>query len=236
MLCLLIMVGSVVFAQNSQTKPEIIKEQLYIGKALYGFMNGGSDLYYEYGFEQLTAQEINYMEEEFVVERYKMEDPTGALGIYSVHVFRCLRVDTLNDFNCQSQYQLQAVNGDEYISIVYQSGSEAGKQEADKLMNIYISTSEISTEKATIPQELSFLPKPYSGTLKLLKGPLAINNTYSDFLPWLDGLNGYSVWLAELEGVALFVLKDKADLNSFKKRVPDSSIFKEGDDWALIGL
>ena len=231
LLCLLILICSTVAAQND---PEITRERTFAGTALFGFMNGGSDLFYEYGFEQLVAREVNYMGEEFIVESYKMKSPEDAFGIYSLHTFRCLRTDSLGSFDCQSQYQLQAVRGDEYISIVFQSGTDAAKESADKLMDIYAPSGESSI--ANTPQELSSLPKPYSGTLKLLKGPIAINNVYSDFLPWIDGMDNYSVWLAEMEGYVLFVLKDEADYNTFKGRVPASSIISAENNSVLLRL
>ena len=41
----------------------IEKERTFVGTGLYGFMNGGSDLYLEYGFEKLTTRDIKYKEE-----------------------------------------------------------------------------------------------------------------------------------------------------------------------------
>ena len=221
-------------AAVGQSNPEVIRERVFPGKALYGFMNGGSDLYYEYGFEELVASEVNYMGEEFLVESYRMGSPEGALGIYSLQTFKCLRTDTLGRFDCLSQYQLQVVRGNQYVSIVFQSGSDVAREAADKLMNIYAPNA--GDEEADIPQELAFLPKPYSNTVKLLKGPLAINNTYSDFLPWVKGMTGYSVWLAEWEGCVLFVLKDEEDFNTIKSRIPASSIIKTEGLSVLVRL
>ena len=231
LLCLLLMISNVAVAQNS---PEVTRERQFTGTALYGFMNGGSDLFYEYGFDQLIAREVNYMGEEFFVENYRMRSPEDAFGIYSLHTFRCLRVDSLGGFDCQSQYQLQAVRGDEYVSIVFQSGSDAARLAADNLLNVYAPAHR--DEKGDIRQELSSLPKPYSGAIKLLKGPIGVNNVYSDFLPWLNGMSGYSVWLAEGEGCVLFVLKDEDDFDTFKSRVPALSIIKEGDNSVLVKL
>jgi hypothetical protein len=229
--CLLLMVSSVAAAQSN---PEITRERTFVGTALYGFMNGGSDLFYEYGFDQLVAREVNYKGEEFIVENYRMKSTEDAFGIYSLHTFRCLRVDSLDRFECQSQYQLQAARGDQYISIVFQSGSDAARYAADELLNIYAPKQE--DEKADILQELASFPKPYSGTVKMMRGPIAVNNIYSDFLPWLEGMSGYSVWLAEREGCALFVLKDASDFNTFKSRVSASSILKEGENSVLVKL
>jgi len=228
---LLLLLNGVAFAQD---RPEMVREREFLGKALYGFMNGGSDLYYEYGFEKLVAREVNYMGEEFIIENYAMGSAEDAFGIYSLHTFRCQRTDSLGGFDCQSQYQTQVVAGNQYVSIVFQSGTDAARDAADKLLNIYAPNPEEG--KIEIPQELAFLPKPYSNTVKLLRGPLAINNTYSDFLPWVDGMTGYSVWLAEMEGCALFVLKNEDDFNTVKNRVPASDIIKTGDNFILVAL
>ena len=228
--CLL---GGIIIAQE---KPEAIKEQSYVGKALYGFMNGGSDLYYEYGFKHLTASEVKYRGEEFTVERYKMDSADGAFGIYSVHAFRCVRADTLNRFNCLSKYQLQEICGDEYISIVFQSGTERAAKEADELMQIYTSDLRDGAEKVAIPEEFLSQTAVRSSVLKLLKGPLAVNNIYSDFNPWVDGIEEYSVWLVEKEGYALFVLKNNADVELFKSRIPSPSIVRAEGLSVLVEL
>ena len=228
--CLL---GGIVIAQE---KPEVIKEHRYVGKALYGFMNGGSDLYYEYGFMHLAASEVKYKGEEFTVERYKMDSADGAFGIYSIHAFRCVRADTLDRFNCLSKYQLQEICGDEYISIVFQSGTDSAKKSADELMHIYTDDLRDAAKKVTIPGEFLSQTAVRSSVLKLLKGPLAVNNIYSDFNPWVDGIEEYSVWLVEKEGCALFVLKSSADAELFKSRIPSPSIVRAEGLSVLVEL
>ena len=224
------------FSVAAQEKPEVLKEKSYVGKALYGFMNGGSDLYYEYGFEHLIASEVKYKGEEFTIERYKMDNSSGAFGIYSIHAFKCLRADTLNNFNCLSKYQLQEVCGDEFISIVFHSGTEEAMKGAGELMDSCKSESENNIEPVSIPSELPVWSGSRSGVLKLLKGPLAINNVYSDFSSWVDGVEDYSIWLVEKEGYALFVLKNSVDVELFKNRVPVSSVIKAEGLSVLVEL
>ena len=45
----------------------IEKERTFVGTGLYGFMNGGSDLYLEYGFEKLTTRDIKYKDEKYAL-------------------------------------------------------------------------------------------------------------------------------------------------------------------------
>src|SRR5215469_7216798 len=115
-------------ATSGFAQMEIKNERTFAGSALYGFMNGGADLYYEYGFKELVSREIVFKGEEFTVDIYTMETPLDAFGIYSIHAYKCLRADSLGRFDCQSKYQLQAVDGNDYVSIVFQSGSNAARK------------------------------------------------------------------------------------------------------------
>ena len=50
---------SVIFLIYVESSAQEIKsERLFEGKGLYGYMNGGSDLYYEYNFIKLTVKGI----------------------------------------------------------------------------------------------------------------------------------------------------------------------------------
>ena len=73
----------------AQDVPEIKNERVFKGKALYGFMNGGSDLFLEYGFEELYVSDVKFKGSEFAVEVYMMPSPEDAYGIYSQHTFKC---------------------------------------------------------------------------------------------------------------------------------------------------
>ena len=231
LLCFALMIGSAAIAQD---KPEIKEERVFAGKALYGFMNGGSDLYYEYGFEQLITREVKYMDEEFTVDIYQMENPEMAFGIYSILTYKCGRADVSGGFDCQSKYQLQTVSGNKYISLVFHSGSEKAKEAADKLLRIY--APETDNDLINIPQQLSFLPKPVSGTVKLLKGILAVNNKYPEFSALINGMKNYSVWLAEKEGCALFILSNEEDCTLVKNKIPASKIRETGKMFVLMNI
>lgn len=219
---------------SAQNTPEVTRERVFVGKALYGFMNGGSDLYYEYGFEKLTAREVTYMGEEFTVDVYQMATPEDAFGIYSILVFKCLRADSLGSFDCQSKYQLQVVYGNEYISVVFSSGSAKAKKAADQLMRLY--ASKVESIPPSIPDQLSFVPKPYSGVLKLLKGPLAIANVYPELATYMKGIKNCSIWLVEKENRALFTFSSAEDRNLITDRVSVSKILQTGDQFLLLSL
>jgi hypothetical protein len=59
--------------------------QIYAGNDLYLFIDGGADLFFEYGFRQVVATEYHRAGGEPInLEIYEMNDPGAAFGIYSI--------------------------------------------------------------------------------------------------------------------------------------------------------
>ena len=59
--------------------------RIYKGKELYKFIDGGADLFLEYGFVQALAMDYQKASGESInLEIYEMRDPGAAYGIYSV--------------------------------------------------------------------------------------------------------------------------------------------------------
>ncbi len=214
---------------------EIKSERTFAGTALYGFMNGGSDLYFEYGFRELVSRDIVYKGEEFTVDIYTMETPLDAFGIYSIHAYKCLRADFLGRFDCLSKYQLQAVDDRSYVSIVFQSGSEAARKAADELYRIYVVDGQSAVD---IPKQLAYTEKPYSGKIKYMKGKLGVNNVQSALSELLDGISGYEIWYvenADKKGNAvLFFLQNAKDCSLLQKRISDEKIIRKGEKFVLM--
>jgi len=79
--------------QESTDSLEVTRERFFEGPGLFGFMNGGAELFLEYGFLQLLEQRLTYQGIPFIAEYYLMNSPQNAYGIYSVHAFKCIRAD-----------------------------------------------------------------------------------------------------------------------------------------------
>jgi len=56
--------------------------RVFHGADLYGHINGGSELFLEFGFEELVVQEYKSGADELSLELYRMTDPAAAKGIY----------------------------------------------------------------------------------------------------------------------------------------------------------
>ena len=216
---------------------EIKNERTFTGTALYGFMNGGADLYYEYGFKELVSREIAYKGEEFTVDIYTMDTPLNAFGIYSILAYKCLRTDSLGRFDCLSKYQLQTVDGESYLSIVFQSGSSAARKAADELYRIFVSNEKTNIR---IPSQFMYLVNSYSGTLKYMRGKLGVNNVEPELLELLEDINNYEIWYAEnpdtKDRLALFFLQDSKNCNLLQKRMPKENIIRRGEKFVMMKL
>jgi hypothetical protein len=205
----------------------IKRERNYKGEALYGFMNGGSELYLEYGFQELRAMDVAYKGEEYEVEIYTMPSPEDAFGIYSLHTFKCLAADTLSGYNCHSRYQLQAVKGNTYISIVFFKPVAGIKQEAVELLNYFAEG--IRTENVKIPEELKIKGLPISGRLKYMKGPIARSGVVSSLESSFKDID-CRVWLYETGQNAqeIFITAGNGeDYKLLKSRLRDVILYEE---------
>ncbi|MFA6713173.1 MAG: DUF6599 family protein [Bacteroidales bacterium] len=209
---LIVISGFTFFTDWKMDGVEIKKEKVYEGSALYGYMNGGSDLFFEYGFENLLVQTIIYAGNEYVLEIYTMPTSEDAFGIYSMHTHRCLKADyifktdslqtkdsllqreenALQYFNCLSKYQLQSVIGNKYVSIVFNAGTDQASKGAEVIISDIISKSVLKLPE--IPYDITKMPWPMSGKLKYVRGPIALYNLEDQAIDKYKNQSDYKVW------------------------------------------
>jgi hypothetical protein len=187
---------------------KITRERDFAGTALYGFMNGGSDLFLEYGFRDLKALEITYKGIPFTVEVYRMPSPEDAFGIYSQHTFKCIPADSRFYLDCTSARQFQAAEGNLYISVVFDPASPMAKDYAYVIAKHY-TTLYGSGGKPSIPDQIAGLMNPgdeKSLTLKYATGPISLSNINSSLMPLLEELKGYKAWILKGKGTGDIIL------------------------------
>lgn len=215
--------------------PEIKRERVFTGAGLYGFMNGGADQFLEYGVSKLVTRDVVYKGEEFTVDLYDMPTPEDAFGIYSLHIFKCARADNQGCIDCLSPYQLQAVAGSQYISVVFPSGSEAARRLADELLRLYAPAD--GKPQPVFPDVLG-LSSPFSGRLKLLRGPISVSGVSTSLSQLLDGIAYTGIWfIADKPGKgykALIYVAGENEKQILETRVPASERLAEGPDFLYI--
>lgn len=63
---------------------ESAQSRTFTETSLYGYINGGAELYLEYGFDTLLVTELVIEGSDIKAEVYRMKDPEAAFGIFSV--------------------------------------------------------------------------------------------------------------------------------------------------------
>ena len=151
--------------------------QVYIGDNLFSLIDGGADLYLEYGFTQVvSAQYADPTSNNIQVEIYEMIDAPSAYGIFSI---------TQQAAEWSKQYgNLSAVNQD-YISLwknkYYVVLSWSSKQHLDeplmaKLANLIVQK---IPDEGNYPNLMQSFQEADPGKKVIyLKGNLALSNFY----------------------------------------------------------
>lgn len=188
---------------NAQEIPELTQNEfpgltisannVYVGNALWGYMNGGADLYLEYSFEGLRVQEIEIDGTALKLEIYRMESPLAAFGIMSIKRFRCNETSLLAPYDCLTDYQYQAAKGLYYHNVINFTGNEQAiamtKEAARKLLQL------VYDDDLSIPAFTDVdvnLINP--GELKVVRGALGLQNGVSKWTQLFDGITDFEVF------------------------------------------
>lgn len=206
---------------------DVNRNDRFNGESLWGYMNGGADIYLEYGFQILRVEEFYSEGETIKLELYKMDDPISAFGIYSFKTFKCQQTDVLASPDCLNKYQYQLVYGNYYIQLINESGSEKAKAILEDIAATLLQ----KIEPFALDLPATYLQDSLAIThhdMKMIKGPLGIQNKAMALIEYFDGLEGYQIYYAKKlsEGRSLkyyeiiFDSPDKKDL--FLKRIRES--------------
>jgi hypothetical protein len=184
--------------KNDLPGAELSTSRFFSGTSLFGYMNGGAELYLEYGFSAASVTEIRYMGGSYKTEIYKMTGPEEAFGIFSVSKYRCRGMPPLAKYTCQTRYQLQICKGPYYISIINGTGTLS-----DSIASISIGSviaAKISDDDADLSAYLPDIPEEKIQTgCFLARGRLGIVNGSPDLEDFFQGLSDYTAVIVNLE-------------------------------------
>lgn len=212
---------------------KIEKESLYDGTSLYGYINGGSTLYFEYGFDRLVVQEVAFQNEKFTVEYYRMKSCLGAFGIYSINTFQCQSADQQEMTDCENQYQIQLFTGHHYISVVNTTGTPAAKN-ASILLTRKLKELLPAEEGLIMPREFGISTNLLTGKLKFIQGELGLQNGLPDWSSYFEGLKNFNLWFRQSKSdgkdfrQVLVTFDSPGDREIFLR---NASLIPSGDGW-----
>jgi len=102
------------------------QERLFSGAALYQHINGGAELYNQFGFDRLAVQDYVNGAHEVRVEIYKMNDPAGADAVFD-EITKGMAKQALYGTVCVlDDYQILFQRSAYCVSVTtYETGSES---------------------------------------------------------------------------------------------------------------
>lgn len=96
-------------------------QRIFTAADLYGFIDGGAELFLEFGFTDLTVQSYRKDAGEISVEIYRMTDTAAAAGIYWLKCGRETPSPRLQARHTANRYQVQLMQQRYYLVITNQS-------------------------------------------------------------------------------------------------------------------
>jgi hypothetical protein len=98
--------------------------KIFTGEELFSHINGGAELFLEYGFENLTVCRYSNGKTSLELEIYKMKSPTSALGIYLSKTGQETPITEIPVRNTANPYQIVITSGDYFIMVNNFSGDK----------------------------------------------------------------------------------------------------------------
>ena len=199
----------------------------FTGESLFGYMDGGAELYREYGITDAVITEFDLKDGHYKCEVFKMTGIEEAFGIYSVSKYRCLSSPPFSPYTCQTRYQLQICRGPYYISIINKSGNSA-----DSLVSL--KAGEILSDKINVPSAglADFIPDINPADLDhnavLAKGKLGLMNGATDWEDFFRDITGYYT--------LIYPAKEKSTLSVRFRAEEDFQQFVKFHGWNLCDI
>jgi hypothetical protein len=190
--------------------------RLFTGESLFGYMDGGAELYLEYGVKSAVITELDIKDGHYKCEVFKMNGPDEAFGIFSVSKYKCTAMPPVSTFTCQTRYQLQICKGNYYISIINKSGSSEDSVNSLRIADIL--GSQITGPSASLSD---FLPGMDQDEIKshavLVMGKLGLMNGAQDLEDYFKDVIDYTaVILPQHDSTFISVrFRNKESLNTF---------------------
>lgn len=213
---------------------EIMGTREFSYESLYGYIDGGAELYLEYGFDTLCITDMKCGGSEVKAEIYRMRDAEAAFGIFSVSRFKCSPGIDLTEHFCRSKYQLQFCKGQYYISIV---NSTATKEEQDLSEQAAVLLME-RIESEPFNSALFFPDSISAGLMKsavLVRGRMGLFNGAYGLSELLEECDGYTALIIKPDGETVISVRfdnDEAMLKFLNKEKISLENIKSGDEIA----
>jgi hypothetical protein len=151
--------------------------RVFGGADLYGYIDGGAELFLELGFDRLTLQKFRSGANEFAVEIYRMTDPAAATGIYLMKCGKPTHDPSFAPRHTINRHQLMFVRERYFVTVNNLSGADRMSSELVKFGSLV--AARLPADR--IPAELSLLPAAglVPGSERIVRGPFSLQSLYT---------------------------------------------------------
>lgn len=152
-----------------------------IGDDLYLYINGGAEIYHEYGFQRVIVQEYAGPENRSIsLEIYRMTDPAAAFGMYSFKTSDGGEAAALGDGGRVEDYYLNFWKGNHLVTL---TGFDESPATLTGLKSLAEEVARRLPPGANGPRLAGMLPGTglVRAGLKYFKGPLGLFNIHRFF-------------------------------------------------------
>ncbi|MBM3312560.1 MAG: hypothetical protein FJY80_13765, partial [Candidatus Aminicenantes bacterium] len=144
----------------------------FVRQDLFNHIDGGAELYLEFGFERVVVQPYTNGKAEVVLEAYEMTTSLAALGIYLFQAGRESAWPDLRARNSSEETQAAVLKGRFFIRINNFDSIPGARPVMAALANAFLSS--VPEEETSDP----FRPLPAEGRVpgseRLIRGPLSL--------------------------------------------------------------
>jgi hypothetical protein len=184
-------------------------QQHYAGESLYEYINGGAEIYHEYGFVQVVVQDyVSEAGKSVSVEIFEMISPTGAYGMYTFKTNARGQWLSLGNGAQLADYYMNFWKGPFLVTL---TGFDESGQTKEGLRAIARSVDSKIPPGEKEPRIVSLLPVKdrLPQSLKYFTGFLGLRNSYPFFSlnisGYLEGIKGdyaggYSFFIFRFDG------------------------------------
>lgn len=144
----------------------------FTGQDLFNQIDGGAELFLEFGFANLRLQAYARDKAELTLGAYEMESAASALGVYLMKMGRETPFPEIAARNSGEEAQITIVKGRYFVQVDNLGDVPASKAEAAALANAFLAG--VAAESAPTP--LNTLPAEgrVPGSERLIRGPYGL--------------------------------------------------------------
>lgn len=151
--------------------------QRFSEQNLYGYIDGGAELFLEFGFKELLLQRYGEREREVALEVYVMENAAAALGIYLMRCGEETPISGIDTRNSGDRYQFNICKNNCYLLVNNFSGDSA----LLPVMTVLAQRTLMSVSDGEPVTLFTYLPDDglIAGSERLIRGPYGLQPIFT---------------------------------------------------------